>query len=331
MTRPTEFRETRTRSSSARSCSSISVSPAAARSLARAATFPSATGPITYERGVGMAELDRNTPTLMNLRGQRWYGWDGAADSLWSQSLRPIVDARELAATPRHVADLVRNDEQLSCHYRKTFGAPPSPADDEAVFVNVGKALAAFQETLFSGRTPFDQFRDALARGESPSSWAIPMPAQRGLKIFIGKGGCTVLPFRAQLHQRRVLQHRPVAVRAARQTRSRTPRGNPAAAREPLQPAGPLQRRHDGRQRGAHPPGIAMEKGNYGEFKVPPLRNLMLTAPYGRDGRRGDDRRGRAALPEIDPARLHANDGQPAKPRTSPRASRPTWSSSWNR
>ena len=43
-------------------------------------------------RGIGMAELDRNTPTLMNLRGQRWYGWDGAADSLWSQSLRPIVD-----------------------------------------------------------------------------------------------------------------------------------------------------------------------------------------------------------------------------------------------
>ncbi|HEY3191132.1 MAG TPA: cytochrome-c peroxidase, partial [Solirubrobacteraceae bacterium] len=30
-------------------------------------------------RGVGTTELDRNTPTLMNVRGQRWYGWDGAA------------------------------------------------------------------------------------------------------------------------------------------------------------------------------------------------------------------------------------------------------------
>jgi cytochrome c peroxidase len=55
-------------------------------------------------RGVGMAEVDRNTPTLMNLLAARWYGWDGAADSLWSQSLRPILDERELAATPRHVA-----------------------------------------------------------------------------------------------------------------------------------------------------------------------------------------------------------------------------------
>jgi len=140
-------------------------------------------------RGVGMAQLDR-TPTLMNLRGQRWYGWDGAADSLWSQSLRPILDARELAATPRHVANLLRNDEQLSCRYRKVFGATPSPIDDETVFVNVGKVLAAFQETLVSGRTPFDQFRDALARGESPSVQTYSTPAQRGLQIFIGKGGC---------------------------------------------------------------------------------------------------------------------------------------------
>src|SRR5262245_65547398 len=45
-------------------------------------------------RGVGVAELDRNTPTIMNLRRQSWYGWDGAADSLASKRLRPIVDAR---------------------------------------------------------------------------------------------------------------------------------------------------------------------------------------------------------------------------------------------
>src|SRR5258708_8063625 len=95
-------------------------------------------------RGVGVAEVDRNTPTLMNVRGQRWYGWGGAADSLWSQSLRPIVDVRELAATPRHVADLVRGDEQLSCYYRKVFGALPSRSDDETGFVNVRKVPAPF-------------------------------------------------------------------------------------------------------------------------------------------------------------------------------------------
>ena len=143
-------------------------------------------------RGVGKSEVDRNTPTLMNLVASRWYGWDGAADSLWSQSLRPILNERELAATPRHVAQLVREDEQLSCRYRKAFGALPSPTDDEAVFVGVGKALAAFEETLVSGRTPFDRFRDTLAQGERPPLGTYSEPAQRGLKIFIGKGGCTL-------------------------------------------------------------------------------------------------------------------------------------------
>src|SRR6185503_1759837 len=142
-------------------------------------------------RGIGLAQLDRNTPTLMNLRGQRWYGWDGAADSLWSQSIRPILDARELASTPRHVAELVRNDDQLACRYRRSFGSAPSPADDEAVLVDVGKALAAFQETFESPATPFDRFRDALARGEPIRPETYSEPARRGLRIFLGKGNCT--------------------------------------------------------------------------------------------------------------------------------------------
>jgi len=54
-------------------------------------------------RGTPAAEVNRNTPTLMNLRLSRWFAWDGGADSLWSQSLRPILDAREFGATPRHL------------------------------------------------------------------------------------------------------------------------------------------------------------------------------------------------------------------------------------
>jgi cytochrome c peroxidase len=253
-------------------------------------------------RGVGMAELDRNTPTLMNVRGQRWYGWDGAADSLWSQSLRPIVDARELAATPRHVADLVRDDEQLSCRYRRVFGAPPSPTDDEAVFVNVGKVLAAFQETLLSGRTPFDQFRDALARGESPSSLSYSTPAQRGLQTFIGKGGCTACHsgpnftngefFNTGLSRFEPLRGldpgRYAGIRQLRESRFNL--------------LGPYNDDTTGAS-AAHTRQVAMESGNYGEFKVPPLRNLMLTAPYGHDG-------DVETIAEV--VRLHAADGQHA-------------------
>ena len=264
-------------------------------------------------RGVGMSEVDRNTPTLMNLAASRWYGWDGASDSLWSQSLRPILDERELAATPRHVAELVRNDEQLSCRYRKAFGAPPSASDDEAVFVDVGKALAAFQETLVSGRTPFDRFRDALAGTQRPPSETYSEPAQRGLKIFIGKGGCTAC-------------HSGPNFTGGEFFNTGLSRFAPGGQPDPGRQAGIRQlmesrfnllgRYNDDRtgSGAARTREAFLEKASFGEFKVPSLRNLILTAPYGRDG-------GAETLAEVvrhyaglDPVSLHAKDGRPGKP-----------------
>src|SRR4051812_16520559 len=83
-------------------------------------------------RGAAIAEVERNTPTLMNLRLGRRFGWDGVTTSLSAQSIRPILDRRELGASPRHVAELVRKDEQLACSYQKAFGGAPSPTDDQA-------------------------------------------------------------------------------------------------------------------------------------------------------------------------------------------------------
>jgi cytochrome c peroxidase len=65
-------------------------------------------------------------------------------------------------------------------------------ADDERVLVNVGKALAAFVERLGTGRTAFDEFRDALARGDRNAAGRYPAAAQRGLRIFVGTGNCSL-------------------------------------------------------------------------------------------------------------------------------------------
>src|SRR5205809_7480565 len=234
-------------------------------------------------RGVGMSEVDRNTPTVMNLAASRWYGWDGASDSLWSQSLRPILDERELAATPRHVAQLVRNDEQLSCRYRKAFGTAPSPSDDEAVFADVGKALATFQETLLSGRTPFDQFRDALAKAEQPPRETYSEPAQRGLKIFIGKGGCTACHSGpnftgGEFFNTGLSRFAP---------RGQPDPGRQAGIRQLKESRFNLLGGYNDDKTGASAARTreaSLEKAGFGEFKVPSLRNLILTAPYGRDG-----------------------------------------------
>ena len=264
-------------------------------------------------RAIGRVVVDRNTPTLANLAGSRWYGWDGGADSLWSQSQRPMLDARELGATPKHVADLVRKDEQLACRYRRTFGAAPSAADDEAIFVNVGKALAAFQETLVSGRTPFDVFREALARGEPPPSSIYSDAAQRGLRTFIGKGGCTSChsgpsftggEFFATGLSRFAPNGKADAGRVEGIRKLLASRFNLLG----------LYNDDASGEMATQTRELVVDNKTRGEFKVPSLRNLVLTGPYGRDGSidRLDDVVRHYS--DLDPLRLHAKDGKSGTP-----------------
>ena len=58
------------------------------RRVPRPVISPSARSPMRC-RARGVALADRNTTSLANVATQRWYGWDGAADNLWAQSLRP--------------------------------------------------------------------------------------------------------------------------------------------------------------------------------------------------------------------------------------------------
>ena len=100
---------------------------------------------------VGLAGGTRNTPGLLDVAAHRWFGWDGASDSLWAASLRPIVAGAEMGGSPAAAAALVRTDPALRKHYAALHGAPGD--DDEAVLVHLAKALAAYQATLRSPRT----------------------------------------------------------------------------------------------------------------------------------------------------------------------------------
>lgn len=140
-------------------------------------------------RALGAEAGGRNTPSLLNVRQQHWFGWDGANDSLWSQSIRPMLDVREMRSDAAHVAQALRDDETLKRLYALAYGHAP-PADDETALVDAGKALAAYQETLTSGRTPFDALRDGLAHGDGAALARYPVAAQRGLRLFVGSGRC---------------------------------------------------------------------------------------------------------------------------------------------
>jgi len=181
------------------------------------------------------------------------------------------------------------------------------------VFVGVGKALAAFQETLVSGRTPFDRFRDALAGAERSPIETYSEPAQRGLKIFIGRGGCTTCHSGPNFSSGEFF---------STGLSKFAPRGQPdpgrrAGIRKLMESRLNLLGRYNDDRTGsgaARTREASREKVNPGEFKVPSLRNLILTAPYGRDGGVETVAEVVRHYASLDPVRLHAKDGRPAKP-----------------
>jgi len=139
------------------------------------------------ERAYGRESLDRNTPSVWNIGFAHWFGWDGAADSLWRQSIKPILNPVELAADTDHVAALLRADQALARRYANAFGTTPGDARaDEAMLVNTGKAIAAYLETLVSSRSAFDEFRDALvlARGAAGGHLRLVRAGARGEGLF---------------------------------------------------------------------------------------------------------------------------------------------------
>ena len=258
-------------------------------------------------RGVGLARGDRNTLALHDLDLQRWYGWDGSSDNLWAQSLRPLLDAREMGGSLASVATTVRDTPALRQGYRAAFGSEPG-TDDERVAVDVAKALAAWQATLRSGRTPFDDFRDAVARGDRDAAARYPADAQRGLALFLGRGRCYTchlgptfsngefhdlgLPHFAE--PGRVDPGRHGGIRKLQQSRYNL--------------LGPFND-DPAKSTATSTSHVALEHRHYGEFKVPSLRNLRLSAPYFHDGSAASLREVLRHYSELNEERLHA-DGE---------------------
>jgi len=228
-------------------------------------------------RALGAEDGARNTPSLHNVQMQHWFGWDGANDSLWSQSIRPMLDAREMRSDAAHVAQALRDDDTLQRLYALAFGHAP-PADDETALVDAGKALAAYQETLTSARTPFDAFRDALASGDSDAAQRYPVAAQRGLKLFVGSGRCIACHAGPNFSDGEF--HRSTIASTLPDGRSDSGR---ALGLEKLL-ASPYAR--SGRFNDeANPTRAAAPQGaQAGAFRTPGLREVTATAPYMHDG-----------------------------------------------
>ena len=262
-------------------------------------------------RAIGLAEVDRNTPSLFNVRYSRWFGWDGAGDSLWAQSIRPILEPREMGGSQAEAAALVRGDPGLACRYAKSFGMPP-PAADEGVLAGIGKALAAFQETLVTGRTPFDDFRDALASSDIASMKKYPEAARRGLRIFVGRGNCSSCHdgpafSNGEFHDTGVPFFTAAGVDPGRHGGLKKLQANVfnllGSHNDDRSGSSALKTRH-----------VSIEHRNFGEFKVPALRNVAQAAPYVHNGSLATLSDVVRHYSEINPDRLHSDGESLLKP-----------------
>jgi cytochrome c peroxidase len=260
-------------------------------------------------RSVGTVRVDRNAIALANLRLNRWFGWAGAGDSLWAQSIRPILDAKELGLTPEELRERLGGDAALATAYAGLFGAPAQRTEPELVLVNVAKALAAFQETIVTGRTAFDAFRDALERGDTADMARYPPAAQRGLRIFVGTGRCNVCHFGPNFTNG---EFDDVGVRHfAEKGRVDTGRhgGIAALVASPFNLLGPYN------DDPAKAPGLATRHveplhRNWGEFRVPSLRNVARTAPYMHNGSLATLAEVVRHYSDVDEERLHGIPGR---------------------
>ena len=253
--------------------------------------------------GVGLGEGDRNTPSVRDVRYQRWFGWDGANDNLWSQSARPLTDPKEMGTTERHVAQLIRGDAGLSCRYDKAFGHAPA-TDDEALMIDLGKALAAFQETLVSGRAPFDDFRDAVGRNDWKTAASYPENARRGAQIFIGKGNCSLCHFgpsftNGEFHEIGI----PIFKKSGGIDWGRY-QGVKMLRASRFNLLG-VYNDDKSRSTAASTRYVDLAPQTFEQFKAPGLRNVALTAPYMHNGHFATLRDVVKHYSEIDVSLLH--------------------------
>ncbi len=233
-------------------------------------------------RGAALAEVDRNSMSLINVRHNRWFGWDGAGDSLWAQSIVPFLDARELGSGAAHVKTVLVGDRELARAYAQVFGTPVRRRAPDNVLVDAAKALAAYLETNVSGRTPFDEFRDALARGDRAAA-RYPLAAQRGLRLFISKGRCADCHTGPNFTNGEFADTGvPYFVRGTKVDPGRYQ----GIEKLKASPYNLLGRFNDdtARATGWATRHVVLAPRNWGEFKVPSLRNLAQTAPYMHNG-----------------------------------------------
>lgn len=127
--------------------------------------------------GHGWAKGPRNAPTAFNAIFNIAQFWDGRAEDLRTQAKGPIQAGVEMNNTPERVVEALMSMPQYVSMFITAF-----PQEEDAVtFDNMAKAIEAFEATLVTPNSRFDQFLNG-------KETALNDIEQQGLDIFIEKG-----------------------------------------------------------------------------------------------------------------------------------------------
>jgi len=194
--------------------------------------------------GHGWQTGSRNAPTVLNSVFNIAMFWDGRAPDLKSQAKKPIQMSIEMNNTPERVVATMSSIPEYVKLFYEAF-----PEDEPVTFDNVARAIEVFEATLITPNAPFDRF----LRGDVN---AMTERELRGLDRFISHG-C-------------VACHRGINVGG----NAFFPFGMRNAPNETIRPPDDKGRAKVTGRKLLHE----------FHFRVAPLRNVALTAPYFHSG-----------------------------------------------
>lgn len=195
--------------------------------------------------GHGWQKGPRNAPTVLNSVFNVAQFWDGRAEDLKAQAKGPIQAGVEMNNTPDRVVAVLKSIPDYQQRFKTAFANETDPV----TFDNVARAIEAFEATLITPASPFDQFLEG-------NDNALNAEQKKGLGLFVDKGcaGC----------------HNGVNVG-----------GNGYYPFGVVEKPGSEILPPDDKGRFA----VTKTANDEYVFRAPPLRNIALTAPYFHTGK----------------------------------------------
>lgn len=193
---------------------------------------------VAISPGVGGVLGRRNAPSVMNMAARDLMFYDGRAKDLVEQVHFPIEDPLEMNISVQDVVYRLNNNKKYSSYFQKVY-------KESVTAENLAKAIAAFESTLETSDTPFDDYMNG-------NSNAMTAQQIRGRAVFMSdKAKCFDCHF------------------------------SPDFTGDEFRNIGlfdGVTKMDKGRY------DVTKDMKDIGKFKVPGLRNVAVTAPYMHDG-----------------------------------------------